>query len=141
MASYYGHSVIVKWILKKCKERNINNQINRKSKDGQTALFGACFRGYPSNVGEDDKTEQDKNRASVVKVLLDYKPNVNFVISDIKMTPLHWACFHDDLETIELLLEKEADLKLNYMDNTPLDIAGYCGNINTIELFLDTFVR
>jgi ankyrin repeat protein len=50
------------------------------------------------------------------------------------LTPLHWAAFNNDLEVVNLLISKEADLKFSDMLESPLTVAGNCKNL-TVYFF------
>ena len=41
---------------------------------------------------------------------MEYGSNVNFIKSVTKMTPLHWAAYNDDKDTVRLLIENGADI-------------------------------
>jgi ankyrin repeat protein len=54
------------------------------------------------------------------------------------MTALHWATYHDDLETARLLVNAKADVKAeNRYGVTPLSLACTNGNLALVELLLD----
>ena len=54
------------------------------------------------------------------------------------MTALHWAAYHDDLETAKLLVDAKADVKAaNRYGVTPLSLACTNGNEAMVELLLD----
>ena len=54
------------------------------------------------------------------------------------MTALHWAAYHDDLETAKLLVAAGADVKAaNRYGVTPLSLACTNGNAAMVELLLD----
>jgi ankyrin repeat protein len=54
------------------------------------------------------------------------------------MTALHWAAYHDDLETAKLLVDAKADVKAaNHYGVTPLSLACRSGNEAMVELLLD----
>ena len=73
-----------------------------------------------------------------VKLLLKLGINYNAVDTDGN-TPLHYACMLDDLETIQLFIEKKqlnVNIK-NKMDFTPLDILIFYGSLESINLLLN----
>ena len=54
------------------------------------------------------------------------------------MTALHWAVYHDDLETSKLLVDAKADVKAeNRYGVTPLSLACVNGNEAMVVLLLD----
>ena len=54
--------------------------------------------------------DEDANvaRLECVKILVDQGSDVNFISKSEKMTPLHWAAYHKDLEVVKYLVEKGA---------------------------------
>jgi ankyrin repeat protein len=72
-----------------------------------TALMHCCVRGY-CGVETRVCTEANLGRAACVKILLEMGSNVDFQSLDGSMTPLHWAAYHDDLETVKLLVNCKA---------------------------------
>jgi len=75
----------------------------------------------------------------LVHILLANGANVNFKHSVNQMTPLHWAAYNDSTRLVRLLLSKGARQILNRERNSPVDIAGFCGNNETVDAFADTF--
>jgi ankyrin repeat protein len=84
-----------------------------------------CVKGYcgvETMVNED----ADKDRLACVRILINQGSNVNFISKNEKMTPLHWAAYHDDIETVKLLVEHGARQVKNLDGNYPVDIAAFC---------------
>ena len=78
-----------------------------------------------------------KNSAAV-RALLEKRANVNAPQAD-GMTALHWATYHDDLDSVKLLLAAGADAKAaNRYGVTPLSLACTNGNTAIVELLLDS---
>ncbi len=78
---------------------------------------------------------QEMDRASL-RVLLEQRIDVNAPQVD-GMTALHWAAYHDDLETVELLVRAGANAKAaNRYGVTPLSLASTNGNGAMVELLL-----
>ena len=76
------------------------------------------------------------NRASV-RAIDRARGDVNQAQAD-GMTALHWAVYHDDLETAKLLVDARADVKtVNRYGVTPLSLACTNGNAAIVELLLD----
>jgi ankyrin repeat protein len=76
------------------------------------------------------------DRASV-RALLERRVDVNRAQVD-GMTALHWAAYHDDLETAKLLVGAKADVKAgNRYGVTPLSLACGNGNEAMVVLLLD----
>lgn len=59
-----------------------------------------------------------------MKLLIEYGSDINFTKSVTRMTPLHWAAYNDDRETVALLLDKNAIIKFNTQGSSPIDMAG-----------------
>ena len=98
-------------------------------KEGYTALMVCCVYGKcsgDSNSVESEKIKKD--RFDCCKLLIEMGSNVNFSSGKEKMTPLHWAAYHNDFEVCKLLLSKEAKQTLNSDNNMPVDIAAFCGH-------------
>jgi ankyrin repeat protein len=82
-----------------------------------------------------DATES-KNSA-LIGMLLEKKVSVNAPQGD-GMTALHWATYHDDLDTVKRLVAAGADIKAaNRYGVTPLSLACTNGNSDIVELLLD----
>ena len=85
----------------------------------------------------------------IVDLLLEYNgkperdPSKRFDIDDISeggYTALHYACDYEQPYLVKRLIEAGADVNLlteDYFENTPLIIAGYTGNLDTIKLLVD----
>src|SRR5258708_31252434 len=83
-----------------------------------------------------DATER-KNSAAV-RVLLEQKADVNGPQAD-GMTALHWATYHDDLDTVKRLIVAGADAKAaNRYGVAPLALACTNGNTAIVQFLLDS---
>ena len=51
------------------------------------------------------------------------------------MTPLHWAAFHGDPLLVQILLDHDAMQVPNANQITPVDMAGFMGNTETVRTF------
>lgn len=51
------------------------------------------------------------------------------------MTPLHWAAYNEDVDTVKFLMENGALLLFNKSKNSPVDIAGFCNIEPVINYF------
>src|SRR6187399_1647052 len=70
----------------------------------------------------------EKSDRTVIRTLLEQCADVNAPQVD-GMTALHWAAYHDDLETARLLLAAGANAKVeNRYGVTPLPLACTNGN-------------
>jgi len=79
---------------------------------------------------------ENKN-STAIRALLEQKVNVNAPQAD-GMTALHWATYHDDTETVKLLIAAGADAKAaNRFGVTPLSLACASGNTAIVELLLE----
>ena len=69
--------------------------------------------------------------------MIEHRVDVNQAQVD-GMTALHWAVYHDDLETAKLLVDAKADVKAaNRYGVTPLSLACTNGNEAMVKLLLD----
>ena len=51
------------------------------------------------------------------------------------MTALHWASFHGDPQLVQILLDQDAIQVPNANQITPVDMAGFMGNTETVRTF------
>ena len=73
---------------------------------------------------------------AAIRALLEQHADVNAAQVD-GMTALHWAAYHDDLETAGLLVHAGANAKAaNRYGVTPLSLACTNGNAAIVELLL-----
>jgi len=59
----------------------------------------------------------------IAELLLEEKANKNICSRRTKMSCLHWAAFHNDVDLVELLLQHEVDITKDKEGRSPLDIA------------------
>ncbi len=79
----------------------------------------------------------EKQDRTSVRALLERRVDVNQAQVD-GMTALHWAVYHDDLETAKLLVAAKADVKAaNRYGVTPLSLACRNGNEAMVVMLLD----
>ena len=55
------------------------------------------------------------------------------------MTPLHWAAYQSDEIMVSLLLANGARQTMTKLGDTPVDMAGFCDEENTVDVFLTDF--
>ena len=55
------------------------------------------------------------------------------------MTPLHWASYQSNEEMVRLLLDAGALQTMTKLGDTPVDMAGFCGEEATVDEFLKYF--
>lgn len=78
----------------------------------------------------------ETQNTATVSTLLEKKTNVNAPQAD-GMTALHWAAYHDDVDTVKRLIAAGADAKTaNRYGVTPLSIACTNGTTSIVELLL-----
>ena len=79
----------------------------------------------------------ERSDRAAVRSLIAQKADVNAAQGD-GMTALHWAAFHDDLESAKILVSAGANVKAATRDGavTPLFIACTNGNAAMIEIML-----
>ena len=83
------------------------------------------------------RTRRRRSDRAGVRALIEQHVDVNQAQAD-GMTALHWAAYHDDLETAKLLVNAKADVKAaNRYGVTPLSLACTNGNEAIVELLLD----
>lgn len=114
ICAYYGSINMARFIVEYWKSHDVDLEIDRKDKEGYTALFLTCIRGFTNQIRIGDTTVQSATRHLMVKLLLEQGADPNFVVSGTKMTPLHWACYYQDFKSIEHLCDKGAELKFDF---------------------------
>ncbi len=98
-------------------------------------LFTASSRASGPDTPLADAAEQ--NDRAGVRALLQAGANVDGAQVD-EMTALHWAAYHDDLQTAELLVKSRANVQAtNRYGVTPLSLACMNGNQAIVELLLE----
>ena len=139
--STIGNAFILKWYYEKCKESDYEPlPVDNLDKDGNTALFLACWMGYQgrSMNESDDADVIKKNRLEIVRMLLERGADPNFKSKKLGLTSLHWAAYHGDVEVVKELLRYKAEIKFDIRDNnTPVDFAGFSGRPEVVEIFCD----
>jgi len=79
----------------------------------------------------------EKPDRTAIRTLLEQRADVNAPQAD-GMTALHWAAYHDDLETARLLVEAKANVSAaNRYGVTPLSLACQNGSTSIVELLLE----
>src|SRR5580765_4285476 len=79
----------------------------------------------------------EKSDRAIIRTVFKQRADVNAAQAD-GMTALHWAAYHDDLETTKLLVEAKANVKAtNRYGVTPLSLACQNGNTAIVELLLE----
>src|SRR5258708_6082877 len=79
----------------------------------------------------------EKPDRSFIRTLLEQHADVNAPQAD-GMTALHWAAYHDDLETAQLLVAAKANVSAaNRYGVTPLSLACQNGSTSNVELLLE----
>src|SRR6266545_7898708 len=76
----------------------------------------------------------EKSDPTVIRTLLKQRADVNAPQAD-GMTALHWAAYHDDLETAKLFVSANANATNRY-GVTPLSLACQNGSMAMVELLL-----
>jgi ankyrin repeat protein len=99
-------------------------------------LCGFAANAFASNALLADAAERmDRAR---VKTLVRQGVDVNAPQPD-GMTAIHWAAYHDDLDTVELLVRSGANVNaVNRYGVTPMSLACTNGNGSMVELFLES---
>ena len=96
---------MVGFLLEKMEEHHVSpnyhgpNMVNAISYGRYSTIYIyiyiACMRGYKEKF-------EDNNREGIVRLMIQAGAEINTVNKMTKMSPLHWACFHDDPATIEV---------------------------------------
>lgn len=80
----------------------------------------------------------ESKKSAEIRTLLSKKVDVNAAQPD-GMTALLWACWHDDVQTVQQLIRAGADVKTaNHYGVTPLSMACTNGNEAIVKLLLDS---
>ena len=141
-AAMHGNPTCLRWIIDNWRAHDRNVDIDEEDHNGRSALFLVCYKGYLGAEGMVAKTaETKKKRMECVEILLAEGAKVNFKTPKIKMTPLHWASYQSDETMVERLLKAGAILTMTKIGDTPVDVAGYCGEEDTVMVFLVDYKR
>ncbi len=109
--------------------------IRRNAGCGWAALLLVAGRVSAAEALLADAAES-KNSAAI-STLLEHNANLNASQAD-GMTALHWATYHDDLDTVKRFTVAGADAKApNRYGVTPLSLACTNGNAAMVELLLE----
>ncbi|XP_012285319.1 protein fem-1 homolog B isoform X2 [Orussus abietinus] len=124
VAARYGHNKVVKILIEKFKELDLEQQGTVKFDgyviQGATALWCAAGAGH----------------LNVVKTLVQAGANVNYA-TQANSTPLRAACFDGRLDIVKYLIDHNADINIaNMYNNTCLMIAVYKGHIDVVNFLL-----
>ena len=57
------------------------------------------------------------------------------------MTPLHWAAYQGDTDMVELLLKNGAKMIMTKLGDTPVDMAGFVDDSDTVLVLLSDLVK
>jgi ankyrin repeat protein len=150
LASFYDHGDIVSLLL----QSKDDTGVNRRDSQGMTALSKACFRGYSqiahmllahgADAGIADQYLVTPlmyacrfSHNVIVKNMLElWDVDVNLQ-DDKSQTALYYACKHESIECVELLLSHHGNPCLSdEKGRTPLMLACRKGNNALVELFL-----
>lgn len=102
---------------------------------GLTLLLLSSASGTASHSPLADLAEKQDHAA--IRALLKQGVDVNAPQAD-GMTPLHWAAYLDDLETVKLLVDAKAKVAVtNRYGVTPLSLACQNGSESIVDLFLE----
>lgn len=85
---------MLRFIVEYMKSHDCDLEIDRQDKDGYSALFLTCLRGFNNQIVIGDNIVQSATRHNVVGCLLENGADPNFVVKGTKMTPLHWATYY-----------------------------------------------
>lgn len=124
----------------------LESWVNSKSKEGNTPLLYACFRGnidlieiliensadytHRNNQGLNalHVSAQGNKPESLILMTERYKLNINSK-DNVNSTPLHWACYTGSHETVNFILSREPEINIQDKDGyTPLHLAVISGS-------------
>ena len=137
----HGNPTCLRWIIENWKKQGLPLDLDAKDHNGRSPLYLVCFKGYLGAEGLVGKTpETQKKRIECVNILLDRRLNdkiadVNFMTDKLNMTPLHWAAYQSDEQMVELLLANGAVMVETKLGDTPVDMAGFCNEVDTVLVF------
>lgn len=108
-------------ILKSLVERVQNIfVINEEDDYGNTPILLACKRKYRF------LHTNENTRKNILEILLNAGAKCNVFAKKNIWTPIHWLCINGDLESLELLINKNAIFFTpDYKGYFPIDLAGY----------------
>ena len=122
-AAFYGHTLILQDLLQ---DPSIQKCIHSKDSDGKIPLHKAVF-GDP--------------KPDIVQLLLDQGSDPN-ATNAYGYTPLHWACMHGHVQSLDILLKKGARLDMaNANHDLPLDLAIRWGKDEIFHSLMKTTQR
>ena len=141
-AALNGQYEVIGWL----KENFTNLNVNIRDKRGCTPLYYCCLRGY-------FKHNFKKSRRRTAEELLKYgaNPNIGFEVNSEgdRLNPLHWAVFHGDSETVNILLAQRASqedpsigevrtwkLRWGILKVMAVDVAGFMQHKSIINNFI-----
>ena len=141
-AALNGNPTALEWVIETWKKSGIKLDIDEMDQNGRSALFLVCYKGYAGAEGIVSRTpETQKKRLACARILIKEGADVNFTTPKIGMTPMHWAAYQSDNEMVNMLLKQGARLVKTRLGDTPVDVAGYCGNEDTVLVFLQDLER
>lgn len=152
-ACFRGHTNIVKAMLQH------GADVNAKDKYGATALHYACFkkncdiarlllerraevntRDCDGRSPLYDLIRNDGREHDIIHILIERGSDLTIAGKDDGNTPLHWACFSENIGSVRLLLEHGADAEAsNKPGLTPFDLALRVSDENARGEILDLF--
>ena len=115
--------------------RVINEDNEESSKVNYSIeLFKACLRGDNIKILECLDKGVNINEHCIYR----YTSNWSSMEHPLGSTPLLLACSENKIKSVELLLEKGADINLSdNIDQTPLYIASSNGNIDLVKFLIE----
>lgn len=111
--------------------------IDKRDSKGRTPLLSCC-----ENMTDFDAADQEsktKILLECVKVLHRWGADLDVEADYVKMTPLHWAAYHDAHETVAYLLDSGARFCQDLGQSSCIDLAGLKGHTKTMEEFYKFF--
>ena len=99
-----GNPTVLAWILEKWEANGYPLEVDTMDSQGYSPLYLVCYRGFQGAAGINGSTaETKKKRLECATILIQHGADINFMTPKLRMTPLHWAAYHNDEKMVEFL--------------------------------------
>ena len=144
-AAYHGNPEMVTALLAGGSDASLKNkQGHTPIETASLAKHWACVKAFAVIPDQDNKFRFGSalleaaisNQCDIVEELIQAKAFLNWSYSSNKMTPLHWAAFHENQEMVSALLRGGADAsRISIAGFTPIQIAANNQNWECVNAF------